>query len=385
MRQATRAFVAYALLLASFCGAAGGADAQTQDTGTTSVPEGASLLNPAISAIGWFQAEAGDQNNEEGSTAFELREAEIGIQANVDPYSRADFFIAVSPAEGVDLEEGTLTLFALPAGLTAKLGKFRSNFGKFNRTHPPETPFADRPLAAERFLGEEGLAPAGLSASWLAPLPFYVNLDAEVTTTPEAHAHEEEVGEEEEIPTAFEPYRGNDLLYLGRLSTFVNLSEAMNLTLGGTYANGANGSAQADTASPVEALRAALYGADATFRWKDPKRAIYRSLIAQVEWMERSAETLGGPDEKRQGAYAWVDFQFARRWHVGARYDWSDALGAPEEDPATGVLGFLTFTPSEFSLISFQGRSQDLEGGSSETRWFLKTTFNIGPHGQHPF
>ena len=141
----------------------------------------------------------------------------------------------------------------------------------------------------------------------------------------------------------------------------MDLSEALNLTLGGTYANGANGSAQADTASPVEPLRAALYGADATFRWKDPKRAIYRSLIAQVEWMERSAETLGGPDEKRQGAYAWVDFQFARRWHVGARYDWSDALGAPEEDPATGVLGFLTFTPSEFSLISFQGRSQDLK------------------------
>ena len=109
----------------------------------------------------------------------------------MDPYSRADFFIAVSPAEGVDLEEGTLTLFALPAGLTAKLGKFRSNFGKFNRTHPPETPFADRPLAAERFLGEEGLAPSGLSASWLAPLTFYVNLDAEVTTTPEAHAEDE--------------------------------------------------------------------------------------------------------------------------------------------------------------------------------------------------
>jgi hypothetical protein len=385
MRQATRAAVARALLLAAFCGAAGSAAAQTQDPGTAPVPEGASLLNPAISVIGWFQGEAGDQNNEEGTAAFEFREAEVGLQANVDPYSRADFFIAVTP-DGVDLEEATLTLFSLPAGFTAKLGQFRSNFGKFNRTHPPETPFADRPLAAERFLGEEGLAPAGVSASWLAPLPFYLSFDAEVTTTPEAHAHgEEEEEEEEEMPTAFEPYRGKDLLYLGRLSTFVDLSDAMNLTLGGTFANGANGSAQADTASPVEALRAELYGADVTFRWKDPRRAIYRSLMAQVEWMERSAETLGGSDEKRQGAFAWVDFQFARRWHVGGRYDWSDALGGVERDPATGVLGFLTFTPSEFSLVSLQGRRQELEDGSSETRWFLKTTFNIGPHGQHPF
>jgi hypothetical protein len=386
MRQAIRAAIACTLLLAVFCGAAGSVSAQTQDPGTAPVPAGASLLNPAISVIGWFQGETGDQNNEEGTAAFEFREAEVGLQANVDPFSRADFFIAVTP-EGVDIEEGYLSLFSLPAGFTAKLGKFRSNFGKFNRTHPPETPFADRPLAAERFLGEEGLAPTGLSASWLAPLPFYLSFDAEVTTTPEAHAHGEEEGEEEEeeMPTAFEPYRGKDLLYLARLSTFVDLSEAMNLTLGGTFANGANGSAQADSASQVEALRAQLYGADVTFRWKDPRRAIYRSLMAQVEWMERAAETLGGPDEKRQGAFAWVDFQFARRWHVGARYDWADALGGVEEDPATGVLGFLTFTPSEFSLFSLQGRSQELEDGSSETRWFLKTTFSIGPHGQHPF
>ena len=386
MRQATRAAVAHALLLAVFCGVAASASAQTQDTGTGAVPAGASLLNPAISVIGWFQGEAGDQNNEVGTAAFELREAEVGFQANVDPYSRADFFISVSPDEGVDLEEGYLTLFSLPAGLTAKLGKFRSNFGKFNRTHPPETPFADRPLAAERFLGDEGLSPTGISASWLAPLPFYLNLDAEVTTTPEAHAHgEEEDGVEEENPTAFEPYRGKDLLYLGRLSTFANLSEAMNVTVGATYADGANGSTQLDSLSAAEPLRASLYGADLTFRWKDPMRAIYRSLVAQVEWMERSAETLGGGNEKRQGGFAWVDFQFARRWHVGARYDWSDALGGVEQDPATGVLGFLTFTPSEFALVSVQGRNQELGDGSSETRWFLKTTFNIGPHGQHPF
>ena len=383
MRQATRAAVALALLFAAFGGAAGRADAQTQDTGTSSVPAGANLLNPAISAIGWFQAEAGDHIDEEGSAAFELKEAELGIQANVDPYSRADFFLSFNPEEGVDVEEGYLTFFSLPAGLTAKLGKFRSNFGKFNRTHPPETPFADRPLAAERFFGEEGLSPAGVSASWLAPLPFYLNLDAEVTTTPETH--EEEEGDAVPPTAAFEPYRGKDLLYLGRVSTFANLGEAMNVTLGGSFANGANGFGQADSAGAEEALRASVLGADATFRWKDPRRAIYRSLIAQVEWMQRSAETFGGPEEVRHGAFAWVDFQFARRWHVGARYDWSDALGVAEQDPATGVLGFLTFTPSEFSSISVQGRSQDLENGSSETRWFLKTTFNIGPHGQHPF
>jgi hypothetical protein len=340
----------------------------------SAIPAGSNLLNPNVSVIGWFEGEAGDQNNEEGSQAFALREAELGFQANVDPYSRADFFIAVSPEEGVDLEEGYLTLVSLPAGFGAKLGKFRSNFGKFNRTHPPETPFADRPLAAERFLGEEGLASMGASISWLAPLPFYLNLDAEVTNTPEA----------QDAP-AFAAYRGKDLLYLGRLSTFANLGESANLSFGVSVADGANGSAQADTTSPLEALRSTIYGGDVTFRWKNPRRAIYRSLLAQMEWMERSAESLGVPDVKRSGGFAMAEYQFARRWRLGGRYDWSRSLDKTVTGTATGALAYLTFAPSEFSLVSLQARTQELEDGSTESRYFLKTTFNIGPHGAHPF
>jgi len=336
-----------------------------------SVPAGSNLLNPNVSVIGWFQGQAGDANDAPDSRAFDLREAELGLQANVDPYSRADFFISFNPEEGVDLEEGYLSLLTLPAGLSAKLGKFRNNFGKFNRTHPPETPFADRPLAAERFLGEEGLAGAGISASWLIPLPFYLNLDAEVTNTPGR----------DDVP-AFEAYRGKDLLYLGRLSTYHDLGEAANVTLGGSVADGANGPDTNALPGSIPALRATLVGADVTFRWKNPRRAIYRSLLAQAEWIQRHAEGESGPT--RQGGFAYADYQFARRWHVGARYDWSDRLEDPETSPATGVLGFLSFTPSEFSLISVQARHRDLENGNT-TDYFLKTTFNIGPHGAHPF
>lgn len=375
--------VAAVLLLQGVTAAPGRAQTETpppaepESTPTTeppapagTVPSGSNLLNPNVSVIGWFQGKAGDESDEPGSKPFEFREAELGFQANVDPYSRADFFIAVNPEEGVDLEEGYLTLLTLPAGLSAKLGKFRNNFGKFNRTHPPETPFADRPLAAERFLGEEGLASAGISGSWLVPVPFYLNLDAEASTTPDR----------DEVPS-FEAYRGQDLLYTSRLSTFFDLGEASNVALGTSFANGANGP---DTLGG-EALRATLVGGDVTFRWKNPRRAIYRSLIAQVEWMERRAERDTLSDQVRHGAFAWVDYQFARRWHVGGRYDWSDRLEDPETSPATGVLGFLTFTPSEFSLVSVQVRRLDPEEGDSETTVFLKTLFNIGPHGQHPF
>ena len=392
MRYSFRAAAAVLALFVSSAGFATAASAQSSPDSMSSslpsspssstssaLPQGTNLLNPAVSVIGWFQGEAGDRLDDSESSAFSLREAELGLQANVDPYSRADFFISVSPAEGIDLEEGYLTLLTLPGGLSAKLGKFRGNFGKFNRTHPPETAFADRPLAAERFFGEEGLSAEGVSASWLVPwLPFYANIDGEVTNTPDSEGE----------PAAFARFRGKDLLFLGRLSTFFDLGEASNVTFGGSYANGANGPADIDSLSlplKVSALRAQVVGADVTFRWKNPRRAIYRSFIAQAEWMQRTAETDFGPDVTRTGGYAWGDFQFARRWHVGGRYDWSDLLDGTEEKAATGALGFLTFTPSEFASMSVQVRRRSLEEGEKETQYFFKTTFNIGPHGAHPF
>ena len=56
------------------------------------------------------------------------------------------------------MEEGYLTWLSLPLGGQAKIGKFRADFGKFNRTHAGETPFADRPLSTLAFGGEEGLS-----------------------------------------------------------------------------------------------------------------------------------------------------------------------------------------------------------------------------------
>ena len=375
MRAPVRAAAAILLSAGVLIAAAAHAQSPPADTPATAGPStaGSNLLNPNISVIGSFLGTAGDQNDEEGSSAFEFKEAELGFQATVDPYSRADFFVSVSP-EGVDLEEGTLTFLTLPAGLKAKLGKFRSNFGKFNRTHPPETPFADRPLAAERFFGEEGLAAVGASASWLAPLPFYFNLDAEITTTPDAG----------ESP-AFAAYRGKDLLYLGRASTYFDLTEATNLTLGGSVADGANGVDSTASGGPA-ARRATVYGADLTFHWKDPRRAIYRSFLAQAEWMARSAEDLSGDDRTAHGGFAYMDFQFSRRWHVGARYDWSESLDDPLASDDAGVLGFLTFNPSEFASLSVQVRDGTAGPIASDpTVFFFKTTFNIGPHGQHPF
>src|ERR1035437_9732631 len=78
-------------------------------------------FNPSISVIGNFLAVAG-QNQVEHLPNANLRESEVGIQAIVDPYGRADFFLSFGE-QGVEVEEGFLTFTSLPAGPPATVGR----------------------------------------------------------------------------------------------------------------------------------------------------------------------------------------------------------------------------------------------------------------------
>ena len=71
------------------------------------------IFNPDIAVIGNFTGAAGS-NEIEPRPALQLDEAELSLQAVVDPYARADFFLAASP-EGLEVEEGFLTFRACRA------------------------------------------------------------------------------------------------------------------------------------------------------------------------------------------------------------------------------------------------------------------------------
>ena len=352
-----------ALVALHLPGAAGAQPAPPPPTGAP--PASASITNPAISVIGWFQAVSGNDPSI-SQEPFALRESELSFQAAVDPFTRADFFMSAGP-EGLDVEEGFITWLALPGGGQAKVGKFRADLGKFNRTHPPETPFADRPLAAEAFLGEEGLAVTGLSLSALVPNPldWYWDVTGNVGTAPSAP----------ESPL-FHPDSRSDVLALGRTSVFVPLRESVDLNLGLSYAN-----ALADSALRSDGNRAGIGALDLTFRWKNPRRSIYRSLLAQVEWLGERGSRSGA--ERYTGAYAYAVYQLARQWKVGARYDWSESPGS--HDNASGALALIQYQPSEFSTMSAQIRRVRVPGGTDHDAAFFKWTFNIGPHGAHPY
>src|SRR4029077_16316679 len=102
------------------------------------------VFNPDMAMIGDFLGAAG-RNTVNPNPALEMHESEASFQAVVDPYARADFFVSFGE-EGVNLEEGFLTLTELPGKLLMRVGKMRAAFGKVNGLHNHVLPWTDRPL-----------------------------------------------------------------------------------------------------------------------------------------------------------------------------------------------------------------------------------------------
>lgn len=416
-------------LLSIFAVAAGFAGAAWSQEGASwlRAQASASALNPNISVIGDFVGAAGPRGDE-ASNRLALREAEVGLQASVDPYARADFFVALHEGESAELEEGFITLVALPWGLQARGGKFLANFGRLNMTHTHELPQATRPLALESFLGEEGLNDAGVEVSRVfGPFGLFTELSYGLLNgLGDGHAHGDEdegtvfiqaldetgavvldangnpvykeVSLHEEEPRR--PRTIRNFAHVGRLRFYHDLTDAANLDVGFSGA----------LHEPELSEGRKMAGVDLTLRWKPLDRAIYRSFIWRTEavYSSRSLEertdvsgAVTAPARRldRRGGYTYVELQPARRWRFGVRGDYVEDPEAKDEvftlpDGSTRqvsrsvtreVSPYVTFTASEFQKFRLQYGRRHRPDGEDEDRGFFQWVVVLGPHGGHPF
>jgi hypothetical protein len=326
----------------------------------------AKALNPDISMIGDFVAFAGG-NSIRPSPSLQMHESELGVQAIIDPYARGDFFLTFGE-QGVGVEEGYITLTALPGGLVTRIGKMRSAFGKVNGMHNHVLPFVDRPLVTQNLAGgEDGIDDAGVSVERIIPFPKGIFLSAT------GQVFRGDSGDGDEL--VFQSHRKSDVSTVAHLRGYKDLTESTNVELGLSYARGHNELGSNFTTS--------LYGFDATFRWKPLRRAIYNSFVGRSEfiWSQRQQ----APFEQRAfGMYASGEYQFHRRWFVGGRYDWSDRSREANLTDKGGSA-ILTYWPSEFSQIRGQYRFTDYAGNHKTNELLLQLLFSLGAHGAHPF
>ncbi len=344
---------------------------QTQTFGGAS--GNAKLLNPDISLIGDFIGIAGRSNVAPGRS-LELHESEIGLQAIIDPYSRADAFLSFGET-GVNVEEAYITFTSLPAGLLLKVGKKRADFGKVNTIHNHALPFIDRPLVTNNLVGgEDGIDDAGFFLSRFLPAPknWFLEGSAELLR-----------GDSGDL---FQASRRQDASVVGHLRAYRDLSESTNLDLGVSYARGHNNFGSNFLTN--------LYGGDATLRWRPLRRAIYNSFMFRTElfWSARDQFSPSVPalfeTQHAFGLYAYAEYRVNRRWTVGGRFDRSGhATDAHLTD--SGFSGILTYWPSEFSQIRGQYRFGHLATAPSDfsnaNEFLFQFLFVMGAHGAHPF
>jgi len=330
---------------------------------------GAKVFNPDMAVIGDFLGAAGS-NKVAPTPALEMHESEAAFQAVVDPYARADFFISFGE-EGVGLEEGFITFTSLPGGLLTKVGKMRAAFGKVNSLHNHVLPWTDRPLVTNNLVGgEDGIDDAGISVARLIPIP-------DVFLEATGQVFRGDSGE-----NLFKTSKRGDLTYLGHLRGYQDITEGTNLDLGASYARAHNPSGIVNDVD-LGRFTTQLFGVDATVRYKPLRRSIYRSFVGRTEliWSRRQQ-----PDglQRAFGYYVSGDYQFARRWFIGGRYDRSD-----HADDASlfdkGESAVLTYWPSEFGQIRGQYRRTNYAIGPVANELLFQFQFSIGAHGAHPF
>jgi hypothetical protein len=299
----------------------------------------------------------------------------------------------------VDLEEGYLTFTALPAGLQLEVGKMRAAFGRVNPLHNHVLPWTDRPLVSQNLLnGEDGIDDAGLSLSRILPAPKGIFLEGTAQVF------------RGDTDGVFQADKRSHVSTVGHLRLYRDLNESTNIDLGGSFARGH---------SPWADAWNQLYGADATLRWKPLRRAIYHSFVARSElvWsrtpppaiptgVTRNTPPLFStpytPVITPFGFYVSGEYQFARRWFLGARFDRSQRGNCLPTNPATTTscnasLGpfallqdtggslLLTYWPSEFSQIRGQLRRTHYGEGLTANELLFQFQFSMGAHGAHPF
>lgn len=314
---------------------------------------------------------------------FTLQALEMSVSKSVDPYFKFNGNLAFS-LEGVEIEEVYATTLALPGRFQLRAGQFLTRFGRINQHHLHSWEFVDQTFMVGRVFGGEGNRGLGVEASWLAPLPWYLEVVGSVTGAGGEGTARSFYAEDD--PGFRTPLDFQDTI---AVKQFFPLGPDLSLAFGLSTALGPNATG--------EAHRTELYGTDVYLKYRPVTQASPLMVSLQSEWILRQRE-LEAADAADITGYTQLFLRFAQRWGTTARYE----LGTPAvdetgeavvdpldpdwtEDRHRAALS-LCFWPSEFSRIRLQGEA-DFAGWRDEPGYagFLAFEFNVGAHGAHVF
>ncbi len=341
-----------------------------------------------------------------GERSFNLGESELTLSANVDPFFSATLTASITGENEIEVEEAFFRTLALPAGFTAKGGRFFSGFGYLNEVHSHAWDFVDQPLIYQAFFGGQ-MAQDGLQVKWLAPTDLFLEFGGETgngdafpgtrrnrnglsATTLFAHVGGD-IGDSTSwrAGASWLDQRAEDRAY-------ENVND-----IGDPVVNAFTGKAQ-------------TWVVDAVLKWAPNGNVTRRQLKIQGEYMQRREDGAlaydvngldlgGGYRSTQSGWYLQTVYKFLPRWRIGARYDALDSgssrialvddgtlptdafplLRAANPDRLTLMLDW---NPSEFTRLRAQYAWDDARADGARDRQFrLQYLFGIGAHAAHKY
>ncbi|WP_428737702.1 hypothetical protein [Sulfurimonas sp.] len=339
---------------------------------------------------------------------FNLNYAELALQSVVDPYFSLTGIFHLSE-NGFEIEEGFAETTSLGYGLKAKVGKFKSDFGRINVQHQHVQDFSDMPLVYVAFLGEHGIDDIGAQVQWTLPTDTYVMVGFEALQgkNPSMYGVDAIVpaGDEETIAVS-SPDQPN--LLVGYVKSSFDL-ENTTFLYGASMAYGDSRIDHLDDEEPhAFAGGSYLYGLDLTIKHYFDSYSyltfqgeyLYRDMDGDMYTYTDSTQTdfnVNATTKKQAGYYAQLVYAYNQNWRVGARYDEINKndvtvnnVAQDLEDKFNRYSAMIDYSTSEFARLRLQyNRNYAMISEESKKQTIdtviLELNLAIGAHGAHNF
>jgi hypothetical protein len=335
------------------------------------------LMNPLIGLTGMFLGEAAsDEAASDGARYhFGLQAAELTLESTVDSHFKLNANLVFADDE-VGAEEVYATTRSLPQ-VTAKVGKFKASFGKLGALHAHAFPFISQAMAYENTLGAEGFNGGGVEASWMMPLPWFMELTGGVFSAME----------QGESPRDWSGARKDDFVYQARARNFFDIAKDATVECGASMLIGHSESGETQR----------VVGFDLTLKRAPALNRAGHPWNLQAEWLRKDL----GVVREQEGWYSHLQYRIARSWWVGGRSErvWRlpeagwligemDGEGLPLQGSEKRQTIELTWAPSEFTSIradySYASIATDA-GRCLDRRVLVQFVHTIGTHPAHNY